>query len=35
MGNKELSSKNGVGWSWRPRIVEWLMPKFVTGKDTS
>ena len=28
----ELNSKNGVGWSWRPRRAEWLDPKFATGR---
>lgn len=32
IGNKELSSKYGVGWSQRPKISEWLILKAVTGK---
>ena len=32
IGNQELSSKNGVGSSRRPRIAEWLIPKAATGK---
>lgn len=23
----ELNSKNDVGWSWRPRRAEWLVPR--------
>ena len=30
--NKELSSKNGVGWSQRLRMAEWLIPKVETGR---
>ena len=32
MTGNELHSKNGVGWSWRPRRAEWLLPKVVTGR---
>ena len=32
IGNKKLSSKNGVGWSRWLRIAEWLILKVVTGK---
>ena len=32
IGNKELSSKNGVDWSRRQRIAEWLILKVSTGK---
>ena len=28
----ELNSKNDVGWSWRPRGAEWLVPKVETGR---
>ena len=32
ISNKELNLKNGVSWSWRLGIVEWLVPKVVTGQ---
>ena len=32
MSNKALSSKNGVGWSWWPRIAQWLVLKAATGE---
>lgn len=32
MGNKELISKNGLGWASWPRIAEWLTLKSVNGK---
>ena len=32
MTGNELNSKNGVGWSWRPRRAERLLPKVATGR---
>ena len=32
MTGNELNSKNDVGWSWRPRGAEWLVPKVETGR---
>ena len=31
-GDKELSSANGVGWCWRPRTAEWLVPRLPLEK---
>ena len=31
-GNKELRSKNGVGWSQRLRMAE-VFPKVLTGRE--
>ena len=31
-GYKEPSSANGVGWSWRPRTAEWLVPRLPLEK---
>lgn len=30
---KELSSKNSVGWSWRPMMSKWLLIRGWTGKN--
>ena len=31
--NKELRSELGIGWSWRPRMAERLVPKVVARKE--
>ena len=31
--NRELSSKNSVGWSWKLKVAERLVPKVAIGKE--